>query len=92
MKKCCCANRKTFAKSPEFLARLVAALIFTLGLMPLQAQDSDSDLAQELTNPLASIVTLPVSLQGGVGYWFESSAGAADDWRLRFQANFVFSK
>jgi len=35
---------------------------------------------------------LPVSLQGGVGYWFESPAGAADDWRLRFQANFVFSK
>ena len=35
---------------------------------------------------------LPVSLQAGVGYWFESPAGAADDWRLRFQANFVFSK
>ena len=35
---------------------------------------------------------LPVSLQGGVGYWFESPAGAADDWRFRFQANFVFSK
>ena len=35
---------------------------------------------------------LPVSLQGGVGYWLESPAGAADDWRLRFQANFVFMK
>jgi hypothetical protein len=35
---------------------------------------------------------LPVSLQAGVGYWFESPAGAADDWRLRFQANFVFSR
>jgi hypothetical protein len=35
---------------------------------------------------------LPVSLQGGVGYWLESPAGAADGWRLRFQANFVFSK
>jgi len=35
---------------------------------------------------------LPVSLQGGIGYWFESPDGAADDWRLRFQANFVFSK
>lgn len=35
---------------------------------------------------------MPVSLQGGVGYWFESPEAAADDWRLRFQANFVFSK
>ncbi len=35
---------------------------------------------------------LPVSLQGGVGYWLESPAGAADDWHLRFQANFVFMK
>ena len=35
---------------------------------------------------------LPVSLQAGMGYWFESPAGAADDWRLRFQANFVLPK
>ncbi|MEE4218191.1 MAG: transporter [Xanthomonadales bacterium] len=35
---------------------------------------------------------LPVSLQAGVGYWFESPAGAADDWRLRFQANFVLPR
>ena len=35
---------------------------------------------------------LPVSLQAGVGYWLESPAGAADDWRLRFQANFVLPR
>ena len=35
---------------------------------------------------------LPVSLQGGVGYWFESPAGAADDWRLRLQVNFVLPR
>jgi len=35
---------------------------------------------------------LPVSLQAGAGYWFESPAGAADDWRLRFQANFVLPR
>ena len=35
---------------------------------------------------------LPVSLQAGVGYWVESPAGAADDWRLRFQMNFVLPR
>lgn len=35
---------------------------------------------------------LPVSLQAGAGYWFESPAGAADGWRFRFQANFVLPR
>jgi hypothetical protein len=35
---------------------------------------------------------LPVSLQAGVGYWAESSAGGPEDWRFRLQANFVLPK
>ena len=35
---------------------------------------------------------LPVSLQAGVGYWIDSPAGAADDWRFRLQANFVLPR
>jgi hypothetical protein len=35
---------------------------------------------------------LPVSLQAGAGYWAESPEGAAEGWRLRFQANFVLPK
>jgi hypothetical protein len=27
-----------------------------------------------------------------VGYWFDSPASGPDDWRLRFQANFVLPK
>jgi hypothetical protein len=41
---------------------------------------------------LVMVGKLPVSLQAGVGYWFESPDGAADDWRLRFQANFVLPR
>ena len=35
---------------------------------------------------------LPVSVQGGVGYWLESPDNAADGWRFRLQANFVLPK
>lgn len=35
---------------------------------------------------------LPVRLQAGVGYWFDSPAEAADDWRFRLQANFVLPR
>jgi hypothetical protein len=41
---------------------------------------------------LVTIGRLPVSLQAGVGYWFDSPASGPDDWRLRFQANFVLPK
>ena len=32
---------------------------------------------------------LPVSLQGGVGYWMESPESGPESWRFRLQANFV---
>ena len=32
---------------------------------------------------------LPVSLQGGVGYWVESPASGPEGWRFRLQANLV---
>jgi len=35
---------------------------------------------------------LPVSLQAGVGYWFESPDSGPEGFRLRFQANFVLPK
>ena len=35
---------------------------------------------------------LPVSLQGGVGYWLESPDSGPDGWRFRLQANFVLPK
>jgi len=35
---------------------------------------------------------LPVSLQGGVGYWLESPDSGPEGFRFRFQANFVLPK
>jgi hypothetical protein len=35
---------------------------------------------------------LPVSLQGGVGYWLESPNNGPEGFRFRLQANFVLSK
>jgi hypothetical protein len=35
---------------------------------------------------------LPVSLQGGIGYWAESPATGPEEWRFRLQANFVLPK
>lgn len=35
---------------------------------------------------------LPVSLQGGIGYWLESPETGPEGLRLRFQANFVLPK
>ena len=35
---------------------------------------------------------LPVSLQGGVGYWLESPDSGPEGWRFRLQANFVLPK
>lgn len=35
---------------------------------------------------------LPVSLQAGVGYWFESPDSGPEGFRFRFQANFVLPK
>jgi len=35
---------------------------------------------------------LPVSLQAGVGYWFESPEAGAEGFRFRLQANFVLPK
>jgi hypothetical protein len=32
---------------------------------------------------------LPVSLQGGLGYWLESPESGPEGWRFRLQANFV---
>ena len=35
---------------------------------------------------------LPVSLQGGVGYWAESPDSGPEGFRFRLQANFVLPK
>ena len=35
---------------------------------------------------------LPVSLQGGVGYWAESPDSGLEGFRFRLQANFVLPK
>ncbi len=35
---------------------------------------------------------LPVSLQAGAGYWLTAADSAAEGWRFRLQANFVFPK
>lgn len=41
---------------------------------------------------LVRLGPLPVSLQGGVGYWLDSPDTAAAGWRFRLQANFVLPK
>jgi hypothetical protein len=76
-------NGRQDLRSP-LAALLVGALL--IAAPPAEAQDSDADLAQELTNPLASLITLPIQLN------YDSGLGPLDDWRLRFQAKFVFSK
>ena len=35
---------------------------------------------------------LPVSLQAGAGYWFETPESGPEEWRFRLQANFVLPK
>jgi len=35
---------------------------------------------------------LPVSLQGGVGYWLESPDKGPEGFRFRLQANFVLPR
>lgn len=41
---------------------------------------------------LVRLGKLPVSLQGGVGYWAESPDGGPEEFRFRFQANIVLPK
>jgi len=41
---------------------------------------------------LVKIGKVPVSLQGGVGYWVESPDAGPKGWRLRLQANIVLPK
>jgi hypothetical protein len=53
---------------------------------PVEAQD-DSDLAQDLTNPVADLLTVPIQMN------LDRNIGAADDgWRFRVQTNFVLPK
>jgi hypothetical protein len=41
---------------------LLLVALTALCALPLRAQDSGADLAQDLTNPLASLITLPIQL------------------------------
>ena len=44
------------------------------------------------TSKLVRIGRLPVSLQGGVGYWLESPETGPEGWRFRLQANLVLPR
>jgi hypothetical protein len=56
---------------------LLSAICITVLCPPLdpaaRAQDSDADLAQDLTNPLADLVTLPIQMN------FDNDLGLADE-------------
>jgi hypothetical protein len=67
-------------------AVLAMALLGTVLCPCVWAQDADqSDLAQDLTNPVADLLTIPVQLN------YDQNIGpAADGWKL--QTNFVLPK
>jgi len=61
---------------------LIAVVLCT----PVEAQD-DSDLAQDLTNPVADLLTIPIQMN------VDQNFGPDEDgWRFRLQANFVLPK
>ena len=41
---------------------------------------------------LAIIGKTPVNFQAGLGYWLESPRAGPEEWRARFQIQFVFPK
>jgi len=55
-----------------------------------QSGDSSADLAKELTNPVADLITIPVQMT------YDRRIGSTDagpeGWRLRFQANFILPR
>ena len=70
-------------------AALACALIATTLCLPVCAEDESdqSDLAQDLTNPVADLLTIPIQMN------YDQNIGpAADGWRFRLQANFVLPK
>jgi len=66
---------------------VLAMVLVGAALCPyVWAQDADqSDLAQDLTNPVADLLTIPIQLN------YDQNFGPADDgWKL--QANYVLPK
>ena len=72
------------------LLSAVAALAVAAAVLcpSVSAQDADqSDLAQDLTNPVADLLTIPIQMN------FDQGIGPAEDgWRFRVQTNFVLPK
>lgn len=58
---------------PCVLSRIAAIVLLVAGCGVAQAQSGDAGLAQELTNPLADLVTVPIQMN------FDRRLGPADD-------------
>jgi len=68
-------------------AAILAVVLAGLALCPTARAEDSSDLAQDLTNPVADLLTIPIQMN------FDRNIGPADDgWRFRLQANFVLPK
>ena len=67
-------NKGTKAK----MLSIMTFMAFLATVCTLQAQDGDADLAQELSNPIADLITVPVQMN------FDDNIGPLDDgWKLQ---------
>jgi len=82
--------------SNTFLQPFVAYTFPSAWTVSLQTESSYNWKTEKWSVPINASVSrlvrfgrLPVSLQGGVGYWAESPASGPEGWRFRLQANLV---
>ena len=81
----------TTTKLTAVLAVAVVGAILVPSVWAQESADApageESDLAQELTNPVADLLTIPIQMN------YDQNIGpAVDGWRFRLQANFVLPK
>jgi hypothetical protein len=66
-------------------AAILAVILAGAALCPIARAEDSSDLAQDLTNPVADLLTIPIQLN------YDQNIGPVEDgWKL--QANFVLPK
>jgi len=85
--------------SNTFLQPFVAYTFPSAWTVSLQTESSYNWKTEKWSVPINASVSrlvrfgrLPVSLQGGVGYWAESPASGPEGWRFRLQANLVLPR